>query len=254
MQSGGGGGGADCLWGRAEHGQAGTQVTQEGEQRLIWKDRRGDWGCLGSLAGCNGLSRDKLAWYLLSAASKASTRVIHSPFQGNCRWWELEELRWEGLHRLHESCAVSVAFLPTMSQFWRKRKKEPQVGGWTSGSLVQDCKDHSHTPNTELPNAGTCPVQTLAMGPNTREKRQRWGACVWHVCICVYTRVYLSTSICLIRTYLYFDENVQCKMVWKQSSWVSKEEWLNTASMPLYLPMKKTESRRGYKEFQHTLS
>lgn len=61
---------------------------QAGKQLADLKEGPGGWqGLLSSLAECSSLSRDMPAWCLLSADSKASHTVMHSPSQGDCRWW-----------------------------------------------------------------------------------------------------------------------------------------------------------------------
>lgn len=92
------------------------------------------------------------------------------------------------------------------------------------GVLVQDSKDHSHNPDTALPSAGTHPIQTLAVWADHKIE----SVCVRE--IHVYT--------CGVRACMYLYINVQCRIVCKQPSWLSREEWLGAANMPIICPQK----------------
>lgn len=107
--------------------------------------------------------------------------------------------------------------------------------------LIQDSKDHSHTSNTVLPNAGTCPAQALAKWGQILGGKNKDGV---HARVCTHTHTSLNLCVLYGRIYILM-EMYSAKWFWKQSSWLSKEECMaiKTASMPLRSPMKKTESR-----------
>lgn len=113
---------------------------------------------LGSLAKHSGLGRDNPATYLLSAHSKATTRVMHSPSRGTYREFGTGEVGMGGspqipqkhsqekqlsssenavnvpsqrytLSKLSQNCAASCSFASHNATVLEGEEEEYQVGG-----------------------------------------------------------------------------------------------------------------------------